>query len=281
VHVLHDGTLDHGPGVEDLRSMVTGGSAELRMHAVDPSRVQRLPAIDRFGTVVWLRFLLPDLLPEVDRVLYLDGDTLAMSDLGPLFGHDLDGAPLGAVANVLSAEQRQRTTELGVNPEPGFFNSGVLLLDLEALRSEGATAELLQVAADRADELVWPDQDALNIAFSGRWCPLHPRWNAQNAIWSSPRLASEVFGAEAATDARRTPGILHFEGPSLAKPWHVLNPHPLRGAWRRTLARTPWADVPQEGGSATTALLRFLPRGPRVRLYFMLERWRSRRLSAR
>jgi lipopolysaccharide biosynthesis glycosyltransferase len=107
---------------------------------------------------------------------------------------------------------------------------------------------------------------------------LHPRWNAQNQLWESPEAATELFGA-AAAEARQSPAILHFEGPSLCKPWHALCMHPWRRHWWATLARTPFASATAEDQGAATTAIRLLPQSQRVRAYIHLLRWRERRRS--
>ena len=79
---------------------------------------------------------MPELLPEVERVLYLDVDTLALDDLAPLWRTDLGDAYVGAVTNVFQPDHLFHAAELGIRPED-YFNSGVLLLDLAALRRDG------------------------------------------------------------------------------------------------------------------------------------------------
>src|SRR5207253_2718503 len=83
--------------------------------------------------------------------------------------------------------------------------------------------------------LVWPDQDACNVALEGRWLALHPRWNAQNSLWTWGDLARGVFGVDVVEEATTAPAILHFEGPSLSKPWHALCRHPWRDEYWRQL----------------------------------------------
>ena len=116
--------------------------------------------------------------------------------------------------------------------------------------------------------------------FSHRWHPLHPRWNAQYTLWDTPETAIEVLGAAAVEEARLAPAILHFEGPTLCKPWHALNAHPWRRAWLSTLQRTPWAGTPVEDRGPATAALRLLPESVRVRAYSRLLKWRDRRAVA-
>ncbi len=275
VHVLHDGSLDRDRDIGPLASMVEAAGGRFVGHVLDDERLAALPSIAPYGSVVWLRFLLPEVLPEVGRVLYVDADTLAVSDLAPLMDADLGGAAIGAVANVVYPEHRDHLRALGFDDYRRFLNSGVLLLDLDRFRAEGISETLLAVARDRAVDLKWPDQDVLNLVFAGRWHALDARWNAQQTLWIEPELAEDVLGADAADGARSAPGILHFEGPDLAKPWHTLNTHPWRGAWRATLARTPWRDVGLQGRSLTTTLLRAVPERTRVRAYRRLLRWRG------
>jgi lipopolysaccharide biosynthesis glycosyltransferase len=276
IHVLHDGSLDRGEDIGRLSSMVEAAGGTLVDHVVDDQRIVALPSIAPYGRVVWLRFLLPEVLPEVSRVLYIDADTLVVSDPAPLMGADLGGAPLGAVANVVYPEHRAHLRALGFDDYRRFLNSGVLLFDLDRFRAEGISESLLAVARDRAADLQWPDQDVLNLVFAERWHALDPRWNAQQTLWIEPALAADVLGAAAADEARASPGILHFEGPDLAKPWHTLNTHPWRGEWRATLARTPWRGIGLEDRSLTTMLLRAVPERTRVRAYRRLLRWRGR-----
>jgi lipopolysaccharide biosynthesis glycosyltransferase len=84
-----------------------------------------------------------------------------------------------------------------------------------------------------------------------------------------------VFGRDALAEATRTPAIVHFEGPSLAKPWHVLCQHPYRDEWRAALGRTPWADRPLEGDGMATGLIRLLPSRWQAATYTRLVRSRT------
>jgi lipopolysaccharide biosynthesis glycosyltransferase len=271
LHVVHDGSLT----ADDARrlALATPG-AELRLHAVEPADVAHLPALDRFGHVVWLRFLLPDLLPDADRALYLDADTLVVDDLAPLAAHDLQGAPFGAVPNVAPDDERRRLTTLGVPADGAALNSGVLLLDLDRLREEGFATRAAELCAERGHELRWPDQDVLNLLYAGRWHRLHGRYNAQNSFFEWQGLARAVLGEVELAEALARPAVVHFEGPYVCKPWHVLCEHPWRDRYRATLARTPWAGAPlDDDGRATRAIAR-LPRAWRIPVYEQVVRAR-------
>jgi hypothetical protein len=59
--------------------------------------------------------------------------------------------------------------------------------------------------------------------------------------------SSYVFGAKATEEARATPAIRHFEGPTINKPWHLLSEAPLRERYFEHRKQTPWPRVRRTG----------------------------------
>ena len=135
------------------------------------------------------------------------------------------------------------------------------------MRDERSTDELLDFALSHQEILPWNDQDALNVIFNGRWHSLHPRWNAQNNLWSWRDWAIDVFGPGPVDEAVAAPAIRHFEGPSVAKPWHYLCAVPHRDDYLEVLAQTPWAGTPMQDRTPTTVAIRLLPRRWRLDVY--------------
>lgn len=264
--VIHDGTVTRAD-LDALRGMCQARRAGFGSHPVDKAVLGDLPVIDRFGSIVWARFFLPSMFGEIDKVLYLDCDVLVLGSLRPLWCSDLGEASLGAVANVVEPDARDHVAKLGVEHPGGFFNSGVLLLRLDRMRRDRSTEELIAFAYAHAEELRWPDQDALNVVFKDRWQPLHPKWNAQNSLWSWGAWAEEVFGPSVVSEAIAEPVVRHFEGPSVAKPWHFLCPAPHRDVYLATLARTPWAGASLEDRTLMTRAIALLPEGRRLHVY--------------
>lgn len=273
-HVLHASSLPERD-IEGIQTVVADRNSSVEFHAVRPSAIGGLPTTAEFGTVVWLRFYLSEILSGLSKVLYVDADTFVARDLTELWQIPLDDAPLAAVANVVEPPLRPHVAALGVEYPGGFFNSGVLLLNLELMRAESSLELLLRFARDHREDLVWPDQDALNAVFVGRWLPLHPRFNAQSCLWGWRDWAVEVYGEDAVREATRAPVIRHFEGRGLCKPWHYMCPAPGYKQYRRVLATTPWADTPIEDRTFATRLIRLLPADLQLRAYRRLEGWRA------
>ncbi|MCW2967336.1 MAG: LPS:glycosyltransferase [Solirubrobacteraceae bacterium] len=244
-HVLH------GPAFEirdarRLRAMADALQGEVVFHEIADERVAGLPDAGYFTAAMWYRIFLPELLPASRRVLYVDVDTLALDDLSPLWDVDLTGRLLGAVTNVFEPFRRERPAELGLSGPEAYFNSGVLLLHLDELRREHASERVRAFAVEHGPDLLWPDQDALNVVLGEGRVPLAPRYNAMNAVLGFPE-AESVFGADAVREARERPAIRHFEGPGANKPWHADCRAPHRERYFEHRRATPWPRGRLEG----------------------------------
>jgi lipopolysaccharide biosynthesis glycosyltransferase len=232
IHYLHAGLSRRV-----RRHLERAAGEPIAFHDVPEQRVAGLPVHGYFTSAMWYRLLLDELV-DADRVLYLDVDTLAIGALAPLLATDLSGAYLAAVTNVFQPDHLFHAADLGIAAER-YFNSGVLLLHLAAIREDGCMDRVRQVAAERADLRGWPDQDALNLVLGERRVALHPRWNAMNALWRPE--AEQVFGAAATAEARQAPAIRHFEGPADNKPWARASRPPGAELWRAQRRQIrPW-----------------------------------------
>lgn len=183
---------------------------------------------------IWTRIWVAEFFAEdVRRVLYLDSDIVVVGSLYALWHAELDGALLGAVD--IPGSQRG-VTNLGMQPEDGYFNSGVLLIDLEQWRRTNALETILDYVARNAERLRDPDQDALNACFTARRKRLPHKWNAIGPFFREP-LALPLPRAEIEA-VRREACVIHFNGH--LKPWSYFADHPRRSEYHRYLEMTEW-----------------------------------------
>ena len=242
---LHDPRLDPRDA-RALADWVDSRGGVLELLAIQPERLEGLP--ERRGHLtpaMWYRLFLPDLLPDVGRVLYLDADTIAVDALAPLWATDLEGGMVAAVTNVFDPWNAGYESRLGL-AKP-YFNSGVLVMDLEAMRAQEARRRVLDYARAHPEATPWGDQDPLNVVLGATRAELHPRWNCMNSFHLYPEDATAVFGRERYEEAVARPGIRHFEGPSVNKPWHLLCDRPGRDDYLRHRRATPWPKVRRQG----------------------------------
>lgn len=245
-HVWHDGTVSRTQEAK-LRS-IGGERLAVEVRALERSEIDQLPDIGRFGQSVWIRCLLPRLHPDIDRMLYLDADTLVTGPLDDVFNTALDGAPIGAVVDTMPPNHWDRVRRLGFVDPADYFNSGVLVMDLDAMRHLDLLAWTRLVATSFAAQIHYPDQDVLNLVFAGQWHRLDPAFNAQNRLYMRPELGDALIGERERALVTERPTVVHFEGPGVWKPWHRLSTHPLRDRYRAVLTRTPFSDVALQGG---------------------------------
>lgn len=227
-----------------------GGEVAGRMHVDFVQVDQRQVAGAHHSTFLTPASLYRILLPEVlscRRTIYLDADTVTRTSLLPLWRMSLDGKSTGAVreaqapwaAGPMGTDWR----DLGMSPDTAYFNSGVLLIDLDAWRREGIGPAALDVL--RRTRPRWGDQCALNAVLGGRWLELPRRWNLQTADAAGRGIAWALWRGDVEA-ALADPAVVHYS--ERIKPWHAApQAHPLAPLWFDQLERTAlsgWAPEP-------------------------------------
>ena len=125
------------------------------------------------------RVLLPYLLTDVERVIYLDVDIVVVDDLEPLWQTKLDGNFIGAVKDVavyMNPRFSQHHQFFG-EQDDAYFNSGVLLMDLKAMRQENMPIAIINTAVDVASISRYADQDALNVYYHNAYKQIDVKYN--------------------------------------------------------------------------------------------------------
>ena len=194
-----------------------------------------LPLIAHFTIDTYTRLWVKEFFPkDVKRVLYLDADIVVVGGVAPLWSANLAGALLGAV-DIPGSDQGVRL--LGLRHEDGYFNAGVLLIDLEQWRAIRAEEIVIDYIRKNSDRIMY-DQDALNACFYNCTKRLDYKWNVIRPFYWEP-LVLPLKRAEIEA-IRREARIIHFNGGS--KPWSYFCDHPRRAEYQRYLRMTEWRD---------------------------------------
>ena len=186
------------------------------------------------------RLLLPEILPTVDRLIYLDADLVITGSLRPLWETPLGENQLAAVRDAgtpfPAGPLGTNWQGLGLRAADPYFNSGMLLMATRSWRETGVSArarEVLQGSAAR-----WGDQDALNVALRGKWLELSRKWNLQTPDAEQRSLAWALWRDDVEQAVER-PIIIHYTERN--KPWHSGNRHPFAARWYEVLDQTAWS----------------------------------------
>ena len=195
----------------------------------------------RFDRSVYYRLLAASLLPaKVEKVIYLDCDTIVRGDLNSLWLCDLDGIGIAGVIN--QSQREEYFNRLGLSRQRRYLNSGVLILNLAYWRFHNKEDEMLAYIRSNAGLFKNPDQDVLNVAFGDSHKELPLKYNAQSGFFYKIRYLEDGFSIYT-DEIKRLPTdavILHFTG--WDKPWMKPCYHPLRAEFLKYKNGTQWKD---------------------------------------
>ena len=122
---------------------------------------------------IYYRLFAPYLLPDLDMILYLDGDTIVDSNLFELFSYNINGYALAAVPN---DEERRHINRLD-NSLNRYYNSGVLLMNLTEIRRQIDFELMKQLVLKMTPKYEFPDQDFINVIFKNKIFELPQKYN--------------------------------------------------------------------------------------------------------
>lgn len=192
---------------------------------------------------IFYRLLMGEILAmSIKKVLYLDCDIIVRHSLEDLFGMDMSNHSVGCVHDALVAPSTG-INRLGYPAELGYFNSGVLLANLEYWREHQVVASFKNFIKNNSDKIILPDQDVLNYVFQSDKVMIPTTYNAQPAYYYKKdlmpyypeRLRHEI------DDARSNPVILHMAG---ERPWIEGSTFIFKSEFFKYKKETIWGNIP-------------------------------------
>lgn len=190
-----------------------------------------------------LKFDLPDLFPELDKLLYLDSDMLIQKDLTELYQTDLGEAYAGVVNDAITVWDKEHLEFLQFK-ERLYFNSGMLLLNLKKMREDSLPEKLLDYRLNGKN--FYMDQDTLNVVFAGNIRLVSPEYNLLNCFftWHGIEEMETFYETEFPRCEEfiyQNAAILHFGDEK--KPWRHYMGY-LSTLYTAVYNRSPYADKP-------------------------------------
>ncbi|HOO91525.1 MAG TPA: glycosyltransferase family 8 protein [Syntrophales bacterium] len=193
---------------------------------------------------MFYRLLLPEILSTLDTVIYLDCDVIVRRSLAELLAYDVSNACLAAVPDLIdylpfsSCTHKRR---LHGDTDFSYFNSGVMLLNLERMQREDLFRRCMSWLEKNADRARYCDQDGLNACLLGDFVRLHPKWNVQTPMYW-PGVIRNLKKRTDTRSALSDPAIVHFT--TGEKPGGAYSLCPWGDLFERYLLHTPWKDSP-------------------------------------
>jgi len=225
LHAIHSGlSAAHRASFAALTDEfpVTLRHIDLADHRAYADFARTLPIGFAFSPVIWARLLIDRLIPDADRITYLDSDLLVRAPIEELALTDLDGKAIGAIndphrhRHMMGRDFREHAALFDYRQ--CYFNSGVLVIDRQKFAAADVPGLVTRLHGEGTLEQIQFDQASLNLAFKDNWLPLDWRWNTIN-----PQTAHENF----------EPKIVHYTGRN--KPWQLLSRVAFAQAYRHAM----------------------------------------------
>ena len=247
-HILTDEsvTLEDKQKLKETISDFQG--KKILFYNVNSSLYKRFPINRKANLTIssYYRLLFTEYLPQsVERVLYLDGDCVVRQSLLPLWKIDLSGYAVAAVSDIFAGDTNVYK-RLRYSPEIGYFNAGVLLINLDYWRKNNVIDDFMDYLKTYPERIVLEDQDVLNVIFQKNRKPLPVRYNFQVSFLR--KGSSEEYNEKdkEIIETQKDPVIVHFAG--IYKPWDkcMRHPTPFNSTFYKYQNQTIWKGFRQE-----------------------------------
>ena len=203
-----------------------------------------------WNPIVLARLLLDKLLPSnLDRILYLDGDTIVRGSLKELWNTNMGDKIIAA--SIEPTIDKIRKSNLGLENKP-YYNAGVLLVDLNNWRKYDAGKVVIDFYRKNNGKLFANDQDAINGSLNDKILTLSPKYNFYNIFYQynykflSKLCDFKYIDKSTYDDALKNPTIIHYLGEE--RPWRTGNKHKYKNDYLNYLSITPWKNCNIESG---------------------------------
>jgi lipopolysaccharide biosynthesis glycosyltransferase len=195
---------------ENYLSLCRKYNASLFFHNFSlPAPLQKKFGLWKWSPAALLRLFAADILPDIDKIIYLDGDIIVNMDLTSLWTEcDISAYPLGACL------------------EGKHFNSGFLYMNLKMIREKYTLSKIAIELLSKTD-LREPDQLILNKVFWDNFLPLETKYNYQVSKENADLLASQE-------------GVMHFV---VYKPWINSQRKKIELLYWKYLSLSPWGNT--------------------------------------
>lgn len=220
----------------------------IRFIMVDNSFFEKFPLkgdvknLKHWSIVTYYRLYSEELLPkDVDKVLYLDCDIIVNRPIGVLFDMDWEGYAVGGIPDMCT-EWQEYYDRLGYDKDKGYFNAGVLFMNLEYWRTHDIGQKCIDYLSTYYDRIFNNDQDVLNVITCDCKKNLPVTYNYQMQLRMP--FFFNTFNERMKKDILETnsPHIIHYTAE--LKPWMIRYYfHPFNSEWHKYKKLSPWKHI--------------------------------------
>ena len=227
-HILHDETVSE-ENKRRLKQVANQKGDSIQFHFIDTSIFDDVKErLHRFTVGTMFRLMLPEMLPNLNKIIYLDADLFVNRDVKELWDIDVSNYFVAGVRDYGTCHHTftPYPVQEGIVNRQNYINAGVLILNLDKIRSYGNMKnQSIQYLIDNPDSSLF-DQDALNVIYKDSILLLDEKWNSFVLVLKSKNVK------------KMENRIYHYVGDLL----QLYSDYQLDKEYFRTICRTPWID---------------------------------------
>lgn len=202
----------------------------------------------------YARLFLEYYLP-MERVLYIDCDTLIVGKLKELSTINMNNCPVGAVVDIVNSYSN---VLIGHDRCHYYYNTGVMLIDLKVWRDNKCTEKIMKMMSelDISKTATGSDQDVINKAIGDKIYKLPLKYNEMSltryfsikkTYFLTDKNTEDYYSSEEIKYAKNNPVIFHFAGGGGKRPWYIGSSclKTETSLWKYNQEMTPWKDWEQ------------------------------------
>lgn len=208
---------------QQIKNWLANEGFTASFYELKDTRVDQLITFSTWTQAVYYRLYFPFLIsPTIERLLYLDTDTLVLKNLNEFYAFDLQGYPVAAVYDNYVKTQPL----IGIENEGEYFNSGVLLIDLKKWREHKISERTIEYLLKYPQNIRFVDQCGLNHTLKNKWLKLKPSFNLLYSYLPHDGSLTEWKKIESNST------VIHF---TLQRPWLMLCKNRFRSLYKENL----------------------------------------------
>ncbi len=134
--------------------------------------------LSRMTSSTFIRMLLPNLYPEIDRALIMDVDMISMQDISSLWNIDLENFIFAATLDEPLDAYYVFKKNMQLSKDCKYANCGLMLIDCKQWRNNKITEKCIEIEKQYRDHLNCADQDVINKVFCGNFKEIDSKFNS-------------------------------------------------------------------------------------------------------
>lgn len=225
VHVLTDHISNKAKRLID-EAIYGNNSIDYLIHEVDDSPLEGV-VVHHYTIFTWYRMLLPALLPDVDKILYLDTDTAVNGNFDELHDFNIDDYAI-ATPHDTDTFIDEPFLRCGYEKPKEYVCVGVMLMNLDFWRRHNLAQKVIDWGLKNASKLKYPDQDSINYVCQDLKTYIPLKYGVTKSLFTKPYFYTPEY-KDQMNDCLNNPVVIHYAG---CAPWFMESEHPLTDIWK-------------------------------------------------